>query len=78
VVGYLASIRACYHTAPAHRAWFWTRVDTRLAVLALDDATRQAVEAHLMRTIPRPTPEELADVATQRAALAQWAQQTFS
>jgi hypothetical protein len=53
-------------------------VDARLAVLALDAATRQAVEAHLMRTIPRPTPEELADVAAQRAALAQWAQQTFS
>jgi hypothetical protein len=77
VVGYLASIRARYHTAPAHRAWFWTRVEARLEALALDAATRQAIEARLAQVIPRPTPGELADVAAQRAALAHWAQQTL-
>jgi hypothetical protein len=78
MVGYLASIRARYHTAPAHRAWFWTRVEQRLAVLALDAIARQAVDAHLAQAIPRPTPGELADVAAKRATLAHWAQQPLS
>jgi hypothetical protein len=76
VVRYLASIRARYHTAPAHRAWFWTRVESRLSVLALDPATQQAVAVHLAQMIPRPTPGELADVAAQRAALAHWVHET--
>jgi hypothetical protein len=77
VVGYLASIRARYHTAPAHRAWFWTRVEQRLAVLALDAVTRQAVDAHLAQAIPRPTPAEREEVAAQRTMLAHWAQPTL-
>jgi hypothetical protein len=77
-VGYLASIRARYHTARAHRAWFWTRVEARLTALALDAATRQAVETHLAQAIPRPTPSELADIAVQRANLAHWTEETVS
>jgi hypothetical protein len=69
VVGYLASIRTRYHTAPAHRAWFWVRVEQRLAVLALDAATCQAIAARLAEVISRPTAAELDAVAAQRAAL---------
>jgi hypothetical protein len=69
VVGYLASIRAHYHTAPAHRAWFWVRVEQRLAVLALDAAICQAIAARLADVISRPTAAELDAVAVHRAAL---------
>jgi hypothetical protein len=78
VVAYLASIRAAYRTAPARRAWFWARVDSRLAALGLDPTTRHAVETRLTEVVPRPTAEELQAVAAQRAALAQWAAETTS
>lgn len=70
-VGYLASIRVQYRTAPAHRQAFWRSVERRLAVLDLPQATRQTLEAQLAQQVPRPTPEELAQLATQRAALRQ-------
>jgi hypothetical protein len=75
VVAYLASIRAEYRTAPAHRAWFWARVDSRLAILGLNPTTRHTVEARLAQVVPRPTAEELQVIAAQRAALAQWAEE---
>lgn len=78
VVAYLASIRAEYRTAPAHRAWFWARVDPRLAALGLDPTTQHTVEARLAQVVPRPTAEELQAVAVQRATLAQWAEETAS
>lgn len=74
---YLASLRARYHTAPAHRAWFWSRVDARLILLALEETAREALEAALAQSIPRPTPDDLANVAAQRATLAQWARQSM-
>jgi hypothetical protein len=77
VVGYLASIRERYCTAPAHRAWFWERVDARLDTLGLDVPTRQAVEARLTQVVLRPTAAELQAVAAQRATLAQWAEAGF-
>jgi hypothetical protein len=70
LVGYLASIRAQYHTAPAHRAWFWTRVEARLETLGLEASTRQAVEAQLQQVIPRPSDAELQHLASQRAVFA--------
>jgi hypothetical protein len=78
VVGYLASIRASARTFPAHRAWFWARVDPRLDALGLDPTTRQAVEARLMQEVPRPTATELQAVAAQRAAFAQLAAESES
>jgi hypothetical protein len=70
LVGYLASIRAQYHTAPVHRAWFWTRAEAHLEALGLDAGTRQAVEAQLQQVIPRPTDAELQHLASQRAVFA--------
>ena len=69
-VGYLASIRAHYHTAPAHRAWFWTRVVQRLETLGLDARTRHAVERQLQQVVPRPSDAELRHLASQRAVFA--------
>jgi hypothetical protein len=73
VVGYLASIRAQYRLASAHRAWFWTRVDRRLAVLVYDAVIRQMIEVRLARVVPRPTAADLEQLAVQRAALEQLA-----
>ena len=70
-VCYLASIRAQYQAAPAHRQAFWHRVDQRLMRLPLDAATRQQLEHQLATVIPRPTGEELQQVAAQRAWLEQ-------
>jgi hypothetical protein len=64
---YLGSIRMRYRTAPAHRQAFWAAVERRLAPLALELTTRQAIEAQLTREVPRPTAEELQDLAGQRA-----------
>jgi hypothetical protein len=66
-VRYLGSIRAQYRTAPAHRQAFWAAVEQRLAPLALEPATRQAVNAQLEQQIPRPTAAELHELARQRA-----------
>jgi hypothetical protein len=73
IVQYLGSIRERYRTAPAHRQAFWERVEQRLARLPLDAATRQQLEHHLATAIPRPTGEELQQVARQRALLEQMA-----
>ena len=70
-VGYLGSIRAQYRLAPAYRQAFWRSVERRLAVLDLPLATRQALEGQLAQQVPRPTPEELGQVAAQQAALRQ-------
>lgn len=66
-VRYLGSIRTRYRPAPAHRQAFWAAVEQRLAQLALDPATRQAVETQLERQIPRPTAAELQELARYRA-----------
>lgn len=73
IVQYLGSIREWYRTAPAHRQAFWEHVEQRLARLPLDAATRQQLEHHLATAIPRPTGEELQQVARQRALLEQLA-----
>jgi hypothetical protein len=67
IVRYLGSIRMRYRTAPAHRQAFWVAVEQRLAPLALEPTTRQAIEAELMREVPRPTAEEIQDLSRQRA-----------
>jgi hypothetical protein len=71
VVGYLGAIREQYRLAPAHRAWFWARVDRRLAALGLHATTRQQIESCLAQVVPRPLAAELAVVARHRAALTQ-------
>jgi hypothetical protein len=73
VVQYLGSIREWYRTAPAYRQAFWDRVEQRLARLPLDAATRQQLEHQLATAIPRPTGEDLQQVARQRALLEQMA-----
>jgi hypothetical protein len=73
IVQYLGSIREWYRTAPAHRQAFWDHVEQRLARLPLAAATRQQLEHHLATVIPRPTGEELQQVAAQRAFLEQLA-----
>jgi hypothetical protein len=69
IVCYLASIREQYQHTPAHRQAFWRGVEQRLATVALDPATRQAVEHALGTVIPRPTAVELQQLAAQRALL---------
>jgi hypothetical protein len=69
IVQYLGSIREWYRTAPAYRQAFWEHVEQRLAHVPLDAATRQQLEHHLATVIPRPTGEELQQVARQRALL---------
>jgi len=70
VVRYLATIQARYRTAPAHRYAFWQGAERRLETLDLPPETRQALEAQLAQQVPRPTPEELAQVAAWRRAFA--------
>jgi hypothetical protein len=72
-VQYLGSIREWYRTAPAHRQAFWELAAERLARVPLDAATRQRVEYQLATAIPRPTGEELQQVAEHRALLEQLA-----
>jgi hypothetical protein len=69
VICSLAHIRERFRSAPAHRDWFWRRVDQRLDALALDPQTRQALEARLAETVPRPSAAELAQVRAQRTVL---------
>jgi hypothetical protein len=73
IVQYLGSIREWYCTAPAYRQAFWDLAAERLARVPLDAATRQRVEDQLATAIPRPTGEELQQVAEQRALLEQLA-----
>ena len=74
VVGYLASLRDPYRDAPAHRQRFWQQVDQRLQALGLAPATRQQVATQLAQQVAHPTPDELAALDAQRAALFQLGQ----
>ncbi len=74
VVGYLASLRAPYRDAPAHRQRFWQQVDQRLHALGLAPATRQQVATQLAQQVARPTPDELAALDAHRVALFQLGQ----
>ncbi len=74
VVGYLASLRAPYWDAPAHRQRFWAQVDQRLTALGLDPGTQQRLAARLAQQVPRPTPTELAALDARRAEFLQLGQ----
>ena len=69
VLCYLAHIRERFRNAPAHRAWFWQRVQARLDGLVLEPNTRAAIEKRLAKTVPPPTSAELAHVGTMRTLL---------
>jgi len=74
-VCYLASIRAQYQHAPAHRQAFWEDVEERLARVPLDTATRQRVVQQLATAVPRPTAAELQQVRAQQTVLQELATQ---
>jgi hypothetical protein len=60
IVKYLSSIREQEMRSPIYATKFWRQVESALASLVLDPATRQKVETALSRRVARPTHAELA------------------
>ena len=70
VVRYLGAIREGRLVYPLSTDRFWRDVDAALAEVQLDDEQRDAIEAGLAATVPRPDP---AVVEQKRLELNAWA-----
>jgi hypothetical protein len=68
-LGYLGAIRMRYQQVPAHRQRFWQQVERRLTALGVEPSILAALEASLVRVVPRLTPADLATLEAQRTAL---------